>query len=149
LRLNPEKIQKFFALKRVERGLLLRSFLLVGLIRVGLWVVSLPCLIKLLVTLSRPSPPANRSGNSMDSVVWAVAVASRYLPQATCLVRGLAAQVLLADAGIPSDLCIGVTKDDPTSFEAHAWVETDGRVLIGGPRIDRYTRLTSFPWKLK
>lgn len=142
-------MQKFFALQRAERVLLLQSLLLVGLIRVGLWVVSLPRLMKFLATLSRQSPPANPSRNALGPIVWAVAVASQYIPRATCLVRSLATQVLLAYEGIPSDLCIGVIKDDPTPFEAHAWVETEGRVLTGGPRIDRYTRLTSFPWKGK
>lgn len=85
----------------------------------------------------------------MGSIAWAVTVSSRYIPRATCLVRGLATQVLLAHEGIHSDLCIGVAKDDPSSFEAHAWVETDGTVVMGGPELDRYTRLTSFSWQVK
>jgi hypothetical protein len=147
--LRTESIQKFFALQRVERVLLLRSLFLVGLIRGGLFVVSLSDLIKILHAVSRQSSSNDLYRNSISSIAWAVTVASRHIPRATCLVQGLATQVLLADEGIPSNLCIGVAKDDPLSFEAHAWVETAGRVVIGGPEQDRYTRLTSFDWRIQ
>lgn len=145
--MKAEKIQNYFALQRFERVLLLRSLFIVGMIRGGLLLISLPDLIKILHTLPRDSSSPIK--NSMSSIAWAVTVASQYIPRATCLVQGLATQVLLASEGIPSDLCIGVTKDDPAPFEAHAWVETGGRVIIGGPQQDRYTRLTSFEWGVK
>jgi hypothetical protein len=145
--LKAKRIQNFFALKRFERVLLLRSFFVVGLIRAGLLLISLPDLIKILHTLCRSS--SSRIKNSMDSIAWAVMVTSRYIPHATCLVQGLATQVLLACEGIPSDLCIGVSKEDPSPFEAHAWVETSGTVIIGGPQQHRYTRLTCFTWGVK
>ena len=147
--MNPKRIQKFFSLQRIERILLLRSFLLVGLIRVGLWVISLPSLTKILATFYPHPLSDGHYRNSISSIAWTVTVASRYIPRATCLVQGLATQVLLAYEGIPSDLCIGVAKDNPTSFEAHAWVEADGLVVIGGPQLHRYTRLTSFGLRAK
>jgi hypothetical protein len=48
---------------------------------------------------------------------------------------------LLAREGISSKLGIGVTHDDEAGFAAHAWLEAGGRVVIGGERLDRYTRL--------
>ena len=77
-----------------------------------------------------------------DRVVWAVVVASRYVPMSTCLTQALAAQVLLARRGFPAHLHIGVAKKGAEArFEAHAWVESQGKVVIGGSEPGRYTQL--------
>jgi len=75
-------------------------------------------------------PRLFRRERSQRQVVWAVKLASRYVPHASCLPQALAAQILLRGAGIESQLRIGVQKDD--GFRAHAWVERSGTVLIGG-----------------
>ena len=38
-------------------------------------------------------------------------------------------------------LHIGAVKDEEGKFLAHAWVESEGRVVIGGHELERYTRL--------
>ena len=53
---------------------------------------------------------AGASG-SLEQMVWAVTVVSRYLPGATCLTQALAAQALLTQSGFPSQVEIGVAKD--------------------------------------
>jgi hypothetical protein len=50
----------------------------------------------------------------------------------TCLTRAITGQHLLRKAGIESRLCIGVMRDDQKQFQAHAWLEKDGRVILGG-----------------
>jgi hypothetical protein len=60
-----------------------------------------------------------------------MAVSRRLFPERPCLVQALAARWLLARRGIASDLHIGVLKNDD-ALEAHAWLERDGRVLVGG-----------------
>lgn len=147
--MKTERIQKFLALQRHERVLLLRSIFIVGIIRGGFLVFSLPDVIKILHHMPRHSASAIPGTYSISCIAWAVTAASRYIPRATCLVQGLAAQVLLAREGIPSDLCIGVAMEDPSLFEAHAWVETGGSIVIGGYRQERYTRLTSFEWGVR
>jgi hypothetical protein len=69
---------------------------------------------------------------SLDSIAWAVTVASHYVPVATCLTQALAARVLLAGRGRSARLCIGVARSESGRFQAHAWVECAGRVVIGG-----------------
>jgi hypothetical protein len=69
---------------------------------------------------------------SIDSIAWAVTVASRYVPAATCLTQALAVQGLLAGRGHPACLCIGLARSAAGRFQAHAWVECAGRVVIGG-----------------
>jgi hypothetical protein len=47
-------------------------------------------------------------------------------------VQALAAEALLAHRARRPRLHIGVSRGERGSLEAHAWVEDDGRVLIGG-----------------
>src|SRR6266540_2459767 len=50
----------------------------------------------------------------------------------TCLTQALVAHVMLSRRGHPSNLRIGVKRDVHGTFTAHAWLERDGHVLIGG-----------------
>jgi hypothetical protein len=49
-----------------------------------------------------------------------------------CLARALATQHLLAVNGYGAQLRIGVAKESSGKLEAHAWVEYQGNVIIGG-----------------
>jgi len=73
----------------------------------------------------------------------AVMTASRYIPHATCLVQAIAMQALLAHNGYSSQLHIGVAKANRGQLQAHAWVEYDGRVVLGATSAQRYTPLLS------
>jgi hypothetical protein len=65
------------------------------------------------------------------------------MPNSTCLVKALAASKLLARHGYKSTLHIGVKRTDEV-FEAHAWVEHDGRPIIGSGEAPYFTRLCSW-----
>ncbi len=60
--------------------------------------------------------------------------------RASCLDRGLALVVLLAAHRLPSRLVIGATRAGG-AVQFHAWVECDGRVVIGGEASDRFLPL--------
>lgn len=79
---------------------------------------------------------------AVDKIIWAVMVASRYLPgRVKCLARALTTQVLLEGHGYQAQLRLGVVKSEQ-GLEAHAWVESQGRIVIGGLKdIGRYTTL--------
>ena len=70
-------------------------------------------------------------------VAWAVKLASRYIPHASCLTQSLTARVMLNWCGIENKVYIGVKlgasspAGDKAGFAAHAWIEHDGRTLIG------------------
>jgi len=67
------------------------------------------------------------------TVAQAVSIAGRRsIWPTTCLRQALLVEALLARRGIASELRIGVRNLATTGFGAHAWVERDGRVLIGG-----------------
>jgi hypothetical protein len=50
---------------------------------------------------------------------------------------------MLEEAGVPASLRIGVTRKKSGELEAHAWVESSGKVIIGGTHADlsRFTVL--------
>jgi len=48
------------------------------------------------------------------------------------LAQALAIQVLLERRGYPTQLRIGFTRSKGGQMSAHAWVECEGRVVIGG-----------------
>jgi Transglutaminase-like superfamily len=77
-------------------------------------------------------------------VAWGIRNAARVVPEATCFVQALAAQFLLARSGTPSQIRIGVAAGPGGEFVAHAWLLTDGRVVVGGSasELRRYTVLT-------
>ena len=67
------------------------------------------------------------------TIVRLVQRAARVCPVgSTCLTRAITGQYFLRKAGIESRLCIGVMRDQQKAFQAHAWLERDGRVILGG-----------------
>lgn len=138
--------KKFLALPGCKQRLLLRSAVLLASIRVGLALFSFPVLLRLHARLtSRRSLHSRRLLLSPEQIRWAISVAGRQVPGAqNCLVQALAAAALLQVAGHPSRLCIGVNREGRTLLDAHAWVELDGRHMIGEAAEPRYTRL--FSW---
>ena len=108
------------------------AFVSLGLVRLGLKVLSFQGLRDLLAKFSRPvSGLQSADSASVDRVVWAVRAASPYL-RAVCLPQALATQVLLARRGFSSELRIGVIRLKQGNLLAHAWVESQERVVIGG-----------------
>ena len=132
------RVKQLAALTKSERLLLLRVLFIVGAARVSLWL--LPIAVARKVVLSAA---AFAYETSIDQSIWAVKVASRYVPHATCLTQALAVQALLACAGRESRVEIGVAKDSE-KFEAHAWVVCGNRIVIGGPNVARYSRLATW-----
>jgi hypothetical protein len=71
----------------------------------------------------------NKAG--FDDIMWAFSAVNRRLVF-TCLMNALAAHALLTRYGHPVTLRIGAARGNG-SFAAHAWIEKDGEVVMGGP----------------
>jgi hypothetical protein len=111
--------------------LLVGALVLVISIRLALWFLPFRTVRKLArrfaATRSLHDSP---SASSLEKRIAAVQLAARFVPAATCLTQAIAAQILLARAGHTPALRIGVlTKSG--HFKAHAWVECQGRIVIG------------------
>jgi hypothetical protein len=134
-------LASFLALPRAERRLLVAAAGLLGAIRIGLWVLPFRSVHGAIRALGARPPTRDGKGPPAERIVWAVGAADRLVPRTTCLVRALAAHALLARHGHASQLRLGVAGGAGRRFEAHAWLERDGRVLIGGPVEGRYVPL--------
>jgi hypothetical protein len=116
---------------------LLGAFIAAAQFRLALSFVSLE---RLRGWAARPG----RGNRPVERIVWAARTAARWTPAATCLSSALALQQLLCAHGHQSELHIGVART-AGDFAAHAWVEREGRVLIGESELDTYVRLVSWP----
>jgi hypothetical protein len=134
-------LRKFFSLPAKERQILVKAFFLLIIIRLGLWLLPFRTLQKNLERLFHYPATSHELSLSPERFSWAVSAVSQYVPAATCLAQALTLQVLLSREGIHSDLAIGVARDDTTGITAHAWLEIDGKLIIGGQERDRYTQL--------
>lgn len=91
-----------------------------------------------------PSSPLGRCSPRL--ILWAVDRAAWFLPgTSTCLHRALTARILLAQQGWDAELHIGGRHDTEGVFEAHAWLEYEGHVILGSlPALDTYKRFEGF-----
>ena len=81
-----------------------------------------------------PIRPRGDGEGSVPRVVWAVRTAASVVPLGrTCLSEALTAEWLLRVRGQSSTLRIGVDPASRDSFLAHAWLEMNGRPLLGVP----------------
>jgi hypothetical protein len=136
------KVRTICRLSRLERGLAMQSIVLVAVVRLGLWVLPFRIMQQVSVHWGRASRSSRGSAAGPREIVWAVRLASRYVPLATCLVQALATQILLGRNGHAGEVHIGVALDPKLGFRAHAWVESQGEILIGGSeKIDDYSPL--------
>ena len=102
---------------------------------------------RLLAKISQPASNLSKLKQlETDKIVSAVKVASRYVPGAKCLPQALAAQVLLGRQGYSTQLHIGVAKHPKKQILAHAWVVSQGQIVIGG--LESSSHYTSVPLSL-
>ncbi|OUL32377.1 lasso peptide biosynthesis B2 protein [Nostoc sp. 106C] len=126
-----KRLRKFFSLTGGDRLLLVKAVLLLAVIRVGLKLLPFQQLRGLLAKIAQPRAKLQAVDEAfVNKVAWAVRVASPYL-RAVCLPQALATQVLLARCGYPTQLRIGITRSKGGQISAHAWLESQGEVVIG------------------
>ena len=137
-------LHKFLHLPAADRSLLVHAVLLIGAARVALWALPFNTARRLFARRARqsaaPFPTTERIG-------WAISVAKGFVPKGNCLPQALAAESLLTRSGYPVELRIGVAKTDEGRLEAHAWVESGGRLVVGDltQGLATYTPLPPLP----
>jgi len=136
-----DAVRKFARLAPRDRAVLTRTVFTLALSRLVTWVLPFPVGRRLLVGKRR-----SRQTVTGDQIRWAMHHAQRVIPKATCLPQAVAAEALLTRGGLPAHLQIGVKKTPDGKLTAHAWVESDGRIVVGYLRdLDAYTRLPTLP----
>jgi hypothetical protein len=123
-----------------DRRLLLDALVMMLTMRAALFLMPFRLQKRLLKHVVTVAPRAPRYAvRAPEQVGWAVRNAARLVPAATCLVQGLSARLLLARSGFEATLRIGVAKAAGGAVEAHAWVESAGRVVVGEVGVERFT----------
>jgi hypothetical protein len=138
-------LEEFLSLGTTRKRQLLRTILLLVAIRLGLWTIRFRLLRRFVEKRSsqRPLKLRNAAENAAIIAIIArnVAACARMIPAASCLTRALAAQILLRNEGLVGTLRIGVARAPGLGFKAHAWLECDGWVVVGGDEMGNYAPL--------
>lgn len=143
---RPRNLKKRFKLFWRQRKVLFYAGLCLNLLRVALWLLPFKVVrqhLTAVVTKWEGYKPKNPV--AVNAIVWSVTVASYYTPGgAMCLAKALTTQLLLTRYGYTHQLHIGVAMDDTQALEAHAWIEYENRVIMGGLQdLSRYQSLSS------
>jgi hypothetical protein len=126
--------------------ILARGAFWLGITRIALWILPFKQVTNLLrINLESRPQLGEEDLNQEDQIVWAIDALSQRLPMfRNCLNRALAAQCLLRNSGSTGRLLIGVARGAEGEFKAHAWVERNGKIVIGRlPDLATYTPLKS------
>jgi hypothetical protein len=143
---------KWGHLPNSDRILIFKTALLLASIRLALGLLPLSTIRRFLMRKAKASSAKiDHSHQGLEKEIWAIESVGKYiLGDGPCLTQALAAQQVLTRLNKPSDLCIGVAKDEQGKLVAHAWVESEGAVIIGGSEdsLQRYTKLPTLEGKL-
>ena len=138
------RVRRFLRLPFRERWLLLKALALLAVVRFSLWLLPFRAARPLLEWGSHYSPRLASNPPPVEQFAWAVAAVSRLIPGGGhCLSRALAVHTFLARRGYDAKICFGVQRLPGAPFTAHAWVEYNGAVLIGGDYLTRFVKLRS------
>lgn len=137
-------LRKAFVLSVSDWILIAQAWIWFGLVEVGLNCLSLKKLLRIVQRekdgqavdekqekeLHRPTP---------ERVAYCAGLAARlHALDATCLKKALVLQAVLARRGFKSQLLIGAAKAENGQLDAHAWLECQGKILLGEAAPGRY-----------
>jgi hypothetical protein len=134
------RLANFLALARSDRILFIQALVVLWGITIALSLLPFTMVLRLSNVRRRRFPAP---GLTMERIAGSVLTVSRYVPRSTCLTRALAARALLALKGHASLLQLGVARANRHGIRAHAWVECDGTVVVGGPVSEDYSAFPS------
>ena len=121
---------KLARLDGTERRLLAEAAIVVPFVRVALTLLPFRVVHRGIAATAQRT---RRSAAAPERVTWAVTAVAARVPGASCLTQALAATLLLVRRGHDATLRFGMAKNDDGSFRAHAWVEINGRAILGEP----------------
>ena len=134
------KIFRFLGWPYPKKKLLLQVFFLVARIRICLWLIPSKTLNGYISTSELPQKDQTSDWDMVHELVDYVRFCSRFVPYATCLTQALATRSMLRRMGQNCLMKIGIDKNQNQKFLAHAWIEVDGKIIIGNVRdLRRYS----------
>lgn len=124
-------ISKWNKLTSGQKILWLKAAALLFMIGIGLKALPFSTFRKWYLKLNERFPGKPVADVEIPDVTWAVESAARVLPmRLMCLPQALAVRYLLnGSEGVR--MHIGVNKDPAEGFQFHAWIEKQGKTIIG------------------
>jgi hypothetical protein len=131
------RLIRLFRLSASDQRLLISAAVALLSAKICVRMLRLPAARSVVLRIQHLGIGARRA--HPDRIVWAVDFASRTVPRMNnCLVRAVAAEALFLRAACPCELKLGAAKDG-REFIAHAWLESEGKVVIGDFELNRYS----------
>ena len=139
-----KKALTFLRLNRDDKHLLVRIAVLMLSIRIGMSVVPFRVLLAFLRSWrERQSVARALDKKRAKRALWGITVISPYVPGATCLTRALAALTVLGHMGQDACLRFGIARQQGGELTGHAWVEAEGKIVMGNlSDLSRYSVLS-------
>jgi hypothetical protein len=136
------RLRKFIALAPAERRLVLEAVVSVVAMRLATWTMPFERVRALADRMRFSSRRMGPDKPARERIAWAVNAAGNLVPAGSnCLVRALAAQLMFGRYGYRAELHFGVANPAAGGFKAHAWLESDGAVVIGDFELESYVPL--------
>ncbi|MGM8211562.1 lasso peptide biosynthesis B2 protein [Virgibacillus sp. W0430] len=140
------KIKLFFRLNWRKKAILLEAYFYLGLAR----VIKLLPMSRIAPLLGKKSEETSFSvrkeeREQLASVSESIHMMCRYtFWESACLVRAIAAQMMLRRRKIASTLYLGTGKDETGAFIAHAWLRSGPYYLTGREGRRKFTTVAMF-----
>jgi hypothetical protein len=136
-------LRRFLCLPLHDRLLLVSAVLVLGAVGAALRLVSFKKLLRWADEFSHKSYQGQKHFSpSSERITWAISAVGGRIPfLSRCLVQAVATKILLTRCGYPALVRIGVTRGETGQLEAHAWVESQGAIVMGSPAADRFVPL--------
>jgi Uncharacterised nucleotidyltransferase/Transglutaminase-like superfamily len=135
-----------------HRRVVVEAAALLPVVRLGLSMLPYTLVERRLARWAKARPVRSATGEDpIARVTSAVDGVGRRLPGISCLSRALATHAMLVRRGIPAVVRLGARprSNARRSLDAHAWVETGGRVVMGDvPWLAEYQQFESISTRL-
>lgn len=139
------RLANFLRLPSAQRRLIFQVTLLLRATQLALRLLPFRWVYQWIKHASQP-PAGQGEKAAVDAGLICATVnksGRHFLGIDSCFPQALVGEMLLERNGHPAVLRIGVIKQPDGDLKAHAWVERNGEVVIGGPisHVERYTPL--------
>ncbi len=133
---------KFLQLPKERKSLIIKAIVLLLAIKLGCYFLSFKTICRIIQKKTVTKSKTDIKTLKHD-VIWSIEAASNHLPfTKTCLIKALAAQILLSNYGYQSNIKIGITKSKNDLLDAHAWIESSGDIIMGNTdKLSEYKEL--------
>jgi hypothetical protein len=144
---SSKKIKSFLKRSTGDKLLLLKSFILCGLVRIFILLIPFKRLKKHIGIHNEESSfdIDNSHYKFIKKVAWAVNRASQLTPwQSKCLVQAITAQRILMAHNIYSTLYLGLAKGGEKEIIAHAWLRSGALIVTGYSEMGNFKEVARF-----